>query len=317
MKPYRQLILLIIMGLLVSCSSVSQRSLRSVALDPAIPGLIEKLKRGDAASRLMAISLLSTFGEEAEPALPEFIAALKDSDVLLRVAALRAIAAVGSKSSQAVPAICQVLSEADQSFYESHEGVSSGGEYSLHEVAAQTLFTLGPRATDAIPSLLAAIRKSDKPRRGFFVEAIASTGKPGIPALLELIQDDDQSLQASAANAFTDCTDDAKKLAAPTLIKLLSDQDLEQRRSAALALRHIGPFAKDGIPVLLKTLEDEDQWIRETARDAFAAIGKSAVPYLLEALRANPKNYLVIAQALSTKISVDQKVLPELIRLLD
>ncbi len=68
-------------------------------------------------------------------------------------------------------------------------------------------------------------------------------------------------------------------------MKNLTHEDPIVRRTAADALRQMGPDAGEAVPHLIEALADRDVTVQEASRRALASIGAAAVPGLIEALQ--------------------------------
>lgn len=143
----------------------------------------------------------------------------------------------------------------------------------------------------SIPVLIKALSSQDEVMH---MSAIASFGKlgsdaaPALPALTKLLDDENEDVRIVAVDTFGKIG----KEAVPALVKALNDkEDWTVRYIATKALGRIGTDAKQAIPTLIATLNDEDLHVRTEAADTLAKIGKDAVPALITAL-AN-KNWFV------------------------
>ncbi|HET6884208.1 MAG TPA: HEAT repeat domain-containing protein [Pirellulales bacterium] len=86
-------------------------------------------------------------------------------------------------------------------------------------------------------------------------DALARIGEAAVPALIDILHDDDPSIRAQAARALARMGPKAAP-AVSELIVVLNDPDSEVRRGAARALGQIGPDAEDAVPALIKALKD-------------------------------------------------------------
>ena len=87
----------------------------------------------------------------------------------------------------------------------------------------------------------------------------------------ERMEDEDASVRAWSAQAIGAIGRDAAP-AVPALIALLANADEGSRNSACIALRGIGPAARDALPVLRKALEDPSVDVRRFAEMAIERI---------------------------------------------
>ena len=106
------------------------------------------------------------------------------------------------------------------------------------------------------------------------VVVLGNTGrdvKTAVPALIELLKDEDLWVRRFAASALGKFGPDAK-IAVPALEELLGDKSAWVRQACAEALGRIGPEAKITIPALSSFYKEQNPWVRWTARDAVARI---------------------------------------------
>jgi hypothetical protein len=127
--------------------------------------------------------------------------------------------------------------------------------------AARQLGEMGPKAKEAIPVLIEALKKEQKPGNSLpdnAAQALGKIGEGAVPALIEVLKD------RRATNAWP---------------------------HAATALKVIGPKAKDALAALLEIAKtSKDPLAPLLAVDALGAIGpaaKEAVPTLIELMRHN------------------------------
>jgi len=176
----------------------------------------------------------------------------------------------------------------------------------VRRVAVVTLGGIGPRAKEAIPALIAALKDDDPGVRQTAAGALGGIGpeaKEAIPALIAALKDGDPGVRRTAAEALEGIGPAAKE-AIPALIAALKDGDPWVRRTAAEALGAIGPAAKEAIPALITALKDDDPWVRRMAAVALGEIGpaaKEAIPALITALKGD-KNQIqeVVADSLAS-----------------
>lgn len=61
----------------------------------------------------------------------------------------------------------------------------------------------------------------------------------------------------------------------PLVITVLSSEDGQTRYLAVRMLGYMGAYAKAAVPALTELLNDEDEWVRESAAEALEKIGAS------------------------------------------
>jgi eukaryotic-like serine/threonine-protein kinase len=112
------------------------------------------------------------------------------------------------------------------------------------------------------------------------VQALAGAGRAAFPAVKELLASEDADKRWWATWALASF----KLPEVPDLLcGLLRDPDLSVRQCAALALR-VHP-SLEAIPDLVELLSEQDSVLVRLAGAALTAIGKDAVPALLELVR--------------------------------
>src|SRR5262245_25400511 len=87
-------------------------------------------------------------------------------------------------------------------------------------------------------------------------------------------------LEAPQSTAFGQSADDVQKLLA-----LLKDKDISVRQTALRELAKLGPDAVDAVPVLIGSLNADNEEHRQVATAVLGKIGKPAVPALQKALK--------------------------------
>jgi HEAT repeat protein len=133
------------------------------------------------------------------------------------------------------------------------------------------------------PSKLSREEEEVRARR-MAAETLGKSGPKAVPALIDMLKDENSGVRMSAAYALGQIGPDAKA-ALPALMRLLEDKSSEARGSAAEAVARIAPAEKTTIPALTHLLRDDDLSVRRPAAFALARIGQAAVPVLAELLK--------------------------------
>jgi hypothetical protein len=124
-----------------------------------------------------------------------------------------------------------------------------------------------------LPALIEDLKHEDIQVRIDAVFALGRSGLPGVPALMEAMNDKEGRVRRVAAIALGSIGPAAKD-AVPALIGGLDDNDKNVRYPAVVALRKIGPAAKDAVPILEVMCErDPDSNVRREAATALKRIG--------------------------------------------
>lgn len=269
--------------------------------------LTELLKAKDKDVRWAAMEALRQVGPAAVPALMDL---LKDKEDRLEAAV--ALGNIGPKAKAAIPALMELLKYEHDSATDGSIGPRSvlfallGNEDdAVHRVAAgalgkigaaavlplndllknrgdgwpfaiDALGDIGPEARTTIPALIELLKDEEDSVRFSAACALRSMGpeaKTAIPALMQLLKDEFWWVQAAAADALGQMGADAKA-AVPTLIRLVQEKDGAICREAAEALGSIGPEARDAVPALTRLLKDDSKWTRKSAAEALEKIEK-------------------------------------------
>lgn len=165
--------------------------------------------------------------------------------------------------------------------------------------AARSLQKLGPTAEPAIPPLIAALNDLGAPTKY-----------------------DVQYLGPRVRNAASDALASIGRPAVPALIKALRDKDPATRAMAADTLAKLGPVANTSFAELSRTLNDPESWIRDSAVAAIARVGAApqvVVPLLEQKYRRADKDDYIRVSILESLANADPQatmVIPLLIEAL-
>lgn len=119
---------------------------------------------------------------------------------------------------------------------------------------------------------------------------LTASGSAAVPALIELLADEDWWLRASAADILGDIGLQATEAVVP-LAADLTDPSSWVRRNATEALGNIGPGASGACSALGDRLRDADEAVRHNAALALAKIGGGEAS-VLEAATADDNRYV-------------------------
>jgi HEAT repeat protein len=143
--------------------------------------------------------------------------------------------------------------------------------------AARALETIDPNAKEAIPVLIEALkdREQDSQSASIIGKALGRVGKPAVPALIEALGVTDGKVQAHAALALKQIGPDAKE-AVPALVEVVKSSKEPAhtaRLNAIAALGKIGPAAKEAVATLIEATKDK-QPLSAARLAAVASLGQ-------------------------------------------
>jgi hypothetical protein len=149
---------------------------------------------------------------------------------------------------------------------------------------------LGAQAGSAVPAL--GRLATNSPRVSYrAVDALASIGQAGLPALLEVMRNPGTPDRDRIVWLIVTTSDDASSaMRLRVLLEFLNDKDQRLRAAAATALAFMRLQPEKAVPPLARSLGDTAPRVRAAAAEAllhFARYAQPAVPALLKA-RADP-----------------------------
>lgn len=213
----------------------------------AIPALAESLKDEDWVVRGSAARVLGELRHRAQHAVPALAEALDDKDCRVRDQAVLALRLIGPPAVDAIPSLIRCLDDKDESF-------RTEVSMTLRVIRGlDKMGTLGPGAAAAAPALMPirgsfrvplaplieALSHGDASMRDWIVEALARTGRQGVPELIVALKHQDHRVRHGAADSLGMIGLDAKA-AQPTLLRLMGlDEEPTVRKAAEQALHRI------------------------------------------------------------------------------
>jgi HEAT repeat protein len=178
----------------------------------AVIDLVDMLRHEDVALRRIAVVALGEARSVGRGAIPELVEGLDDRDDAVRREAARALGKIGATA--AVPSLVVALSDAPDDL--------------ARASAAEALGRIGPRATVAIPGLIAALKHSDDVVGDAAARALVMIGLPAAPALIEAVTDFDRRLRLRAAAVLTEIV-----TATPESVESVSSPEMLRLEAAA------------------------------------------------------------------------------------
>ena len=191
------------------------------AIGPGVePALIEALKSDSPETRAAAAGALSLLrfydGADIKDAIPGLTQALRDETVTVRMFSTLALSEAGPDAAPAVTDLILLLKDKDID-------PKTGGRIAVRAAAARALGKIGPKANAALP------------------------------ALTNLLEDNDNYLRAAAAIGIWRIDGNVTNTL-PVLTQALQQGRVEMKWWLIDAIGEMGPRAKTAVPVLLREL---------------------------------------------------------------
>ncbi len=151
-------------------------------------------------------------------------------------------------------------------------------DWAIREDAARLLGQLkDPRAVTPLVSLL---RDQDRSVREAAMDALRTIGEPAVEALGACLMESQLAVQEAASAILANIADE--RVVTP-LLSALRSNDWIVRMHTAQALGRVK--SAETIDALIPLLQDKVKAVREEAASALAAIGDTAIPFLVHALK--------------------------------
>jgi HEAT repeat protein len=219
---------------------------------------------------------------------------LTSSDAKMRTAAAKGLQVLQPPPEMLGPVLLTVASDPDPNVSANIVNAIAGlGESAvprttraLHNpkarsLALRVLAKIGPKAAEAVPTLIEIAKDAEPETREQINFALASIGSEAAPAtnlLVSGISSDDKRIRESALYALRAIGPAAKDATRPLLQKMDADKSFDSM-AAAWALCRIAPdnaqVAERVLPVLLRGLASADEQIRLNSAEAIGALGSN------------------------------------------
>ena len=299
----------------------------------ALGGLADAVDGSDrTAQRAPSIVLKRRIRAALITAIPDLIGALEEQDLDSRREAVRSLGWLGFKAHTAAPALLKLyLQEKDW------------------DARPNARFALTQIGRSAASSIAAVLNNQNMEVRRDLVHALVEIGirsDPAIPALIDALKDQDIVVRSRAATALRVIGPKAKK-AAPALIAALEDHEPTVRFQAAYALSSVGEGGSNRhVDVILEALQHDGAildflphggpvsalnrlrpadlnqpkvvaavpiLIKHGADSTINKLGRSAIPGLLDALKAKDISVRIHVATLLAKVGEAKAAVPALV----
>jgi HEAT repeat protein len=271
------------------------------------------------AVRRSAAFALGRIGSDALVKAPALAKALHDSDPSVRAMAAEALGDIAlalhggglsvwdaagpvlgkALTDEADPSVRRAAAYALGTFRDRAEALLPELRNALHDSdagvrrqAARALGRLGEAAGAAVKDLSDLVNDSDVLVRRNAVTALGSIGlpaaRPAVRPMLDLLKrESDGVVRRAALHELVGLVGAADRSVASEFYPLLSGDDPEAAFSAAFILANMGgPDAAPALPLLRKTLLEEDEQLQALAAAALGAMGVDAAPAVPELAQA-------------------------------
>jgi HEAT repeat protein len=217
-----------------------------------VAALVRALNEGNGEARSSAPVILGLLGSRGKAAVPALVKKLKERDRdsdLDPSGVARALGNIGCEPERIVPVLIEALGAPGLAW---NNTLDEWAERSLRRAAATALGQFGVHSKAAVPKLLKAVIPG---QREIAAEAIEALCKIGIEA--------DQFVPV-LVKAFRRSKDD------------FNDELFEERRLKIVqALGHVGPAAKEALPILNEALQASSSDLRHAAAVAVKKINEN------------------------------------------
>ena len=208
----------------------------------------------------------------------------------VEIAAIQGLSAFPAAAAETVPELVRVIRDEK--------------DPRVRWFTAAAIAKLGPKAKDAVPALIDALRSKD-----------VATGGPVVVGMGS-ITEEDGPVRLAAAVALGKIGREAR-FAVPALLKALDDPDSRVRAEAAASLGAIGPDAAAAIPELARLAAGEgDDPVADLATRAMGEMKAVAVPALTQLLHLGLHATRVRVMSALGESAQASVAIPELVRAL-
>lgn len=217
----------------------------------AAPALMVALADSETSVRERAAYSLGQIGPDASAGVPNLIKALGDKEKSVRIMSAFALGRIARCEEQAVPALARLLTDPEER---------------VRLSACTALGRFGARGAAAVPALVAALTDSSPSVRRDSILALAFIGEPSVAPLVAALKDKQRKLDAMRALGRVG---EKAKEGVPPLLEIAKDPDDSVRSLAIVALGQIGGVHKDVLPRLLAAAQDDSSVVRIAAVSSF------------------------------------------------
>ena len=216
---------------------------------------------------------LKGFGSYSKDIIPQLIKVAVDSSDFDKMSRARlALAALAEMEIHAKIILALLLNELKHDDFHIRQEV--------RQEAASTIGELREYAKPVIPQLITILKdgEEDSDVRAAAALALGRIGQEPdkvVPILIQALANKNYKVKGGSAHALGYFPTYAKQTV-PLLLNALSDKSVPVRQDVLYGLRQLGPLAKKASETVKKMLNDPNEYVRDAATDALAAIERSS-----------------------------------------
>ncbi len=275
--------------------------------DEVVPELIQAMSEGGDAQTVAH----QTLGRIGKPAVPALIEALGGSDYQIRYGAIMALGEIGPDAVDAVEPLKdlfgRVMSNEQIAIMHTLADITGGDHIiamlkaalrveGLRYHAMRVLGDIGPKASSAVPIIIAYLADEKDQTRVEAIESLAGIGpvEGVVDGIAGCLSDPEARVIICAAKALGTFGEDATG-ATRALADALDNDAENVQKNVARVIGQIAPASRDAIPALIGALDIEDPLARREVADALGQFGpeaSSALPALKEASTSDTMDYV-------------------------
>ncbi len=230
---------------------------------PHVLAAIRKFPQEEA--RITFVQALGYLGPEAFPTLQDMLRYLTYWTGPAQKEVIRTLGQIGPQADPAIPALIELLKKSE--------------DEELHQLVQQTLVQFGPNSIGPVLELLKEKSKLAQQSAIFVLDKLSEVA---MPSLLKLLDSDDPMLVAQLIPIVGKTSSTLDEL-----LRKLSHPNESVKDALVQTISRMGQIA---IPKLVQIIVgSSDVEVCNTCRKTLVKIGEPTVPYILTALKDNPK----------------------------